>query len=263
MKKIGFLEKLLGKSSEDGEGDLCGIDKSAREMIEGIHELSGTTVKEVMLPRIDVVFISIDSQVQELLNTIADSGHSRFPVYHETLDNVVGILYAKDLLHFMVKGEGEPEIEKIIRPAYFVPESKKLNSLLREFQRRRVHIAVVVDEYGGTSGIVSLEDIIEEIVGEIQDEFDNETEEILKISEGVFLCDGRASLEDLNSKLGLELPEGDFDTLGGFVFDLFGKIPVNYEKVTYKNIDFIIQHMEGHKILTVKVVSHKKEGKKE
>jgi len=263
LKKIGFLEKLLGKSSEDEEGDLHGLDKSAREMIEGIHELPGTTVKEVMLPRIDVVFISIDSQVQELLNTIVDSGHSRFPVYHETLDNVVGILYAKDLLHSMVKGEGKPEIEKIIRPAYFVPESKKLNSLLREFQRRRVHIAVVVDEYGGTSGIVSLEDIIEEIVGEIQDEFDNETEEILKISEGVFLCDGKASLEDLNSELGLDLPEDDFDTLGGFVFDLFGKIPVKYEKMTYKKIDFIIQHMEGHKILTVKIVALKKEGKKE
>ncbi len=263
MKKIGFLEKLFGKSSEDEEGDLSALDKSAREMIEGIHELSGTTVKEVMLPRIDVIFISIDSQVQELLNTIVDSGHSRFPVYHETLDNVVGVLYAKDLLHSMVKGEGEPKIEKIIRPAYFVPESKKLNSLLREFQRRRVHIAVVVDEYGGTSGIVSLEDIIEEIVGEIQDEFDNETEEILKISEGVFLCDGRASLEDLNSKFGLNLPEDDFDTLGGFVFDLFGKIPVKFEKMTYKKIDFIIQHMEGHKILTVKIVVHKKEEKKE
>ena len=262
MKKIGFLEKLLGKSNEDEEGDLYGLDKSAREMIEGIHELPGTTVKEVMLPRIDVVFISIDSEVQELLNTIVDSGHSRFPVYHETLDDVVGILYAKDLLHSMVKGEGKPEIEKIIRPAYFVPESKKLNSLLREFQRRRVHIAVVVDEYGGTSGIVSLEDIIEEIVGEIQDEFDNETEEILKISEGVFLCDGRASLEDLNSEFGLDLPEDDFDTLGGFVFDLFGKIPVKYEKMTYKEIDFIIHHMEGHKILTVKIVVHKKEGKK-
>ena len=263
MKKIGFLEKLLGKSGEDEEGDSYGLDKSAREMIEGIHELSGTTVKEVMLPRIDVIFISIDSQVQELLNTIADSGHSRFPVYHETLDNVVGILYAKDLLHSMVKGEGEPEIEKMIRPAYFVPESKKLNSLLREFQRLRVHIAVVVDEYGGTSGIVSLEDIIEEIVGEIQDEFDNETEEILKISEGVFLCDGRARLEDLNSEFELDLPEDDFDTLGGFVFDLFGKIPVKYEKMTYKDIDFIIHHMEAHKILTVKIVAHKKEGKKE
>jgi len=263
LKKINFFEKLLGKSSEDEEGDLSILDKSAREMIEGIHELPGTTVKEVMLPRIDVVFISIDSQVQELLNTIVDSGHSRFPVYHETLDNVVGILYAKDLLHSMVKGKGEPEIEKIIRPAYFVPESKKLNSLLREFQRRRVHIAVVVDEYGGTSGIVSLEDIIEEIVGEIQDEFDNETEEILKISDGVLLCDGRASLEDLNSDFGLDVPEDDFDTLGGFVFDLFGKIPVKYEKITYKEIDFIIQHMEGHKILTVKIVAQKKEGKKE
>ncbi len=135
-----------------------------------------------------------------------------------------------------------------------MPESKKLDSLLREFQRRRVHISVVVDEYGGTSGIVCLEDIIEEIVGEIQDEFDHETEELVKISEDVYLCDARVNLEWLNEQLGIELPCDDFDTLGGFVFHLFGKIPVRYEKMSYQNIDFIIQNMEGHKIDTIKIV---------
>ena len=154
----------------------------------------------------------------------------------------------------MVKEAPAAELGKLIRPAYFVPESKKLDSLLREFQRRRVHISVVVDEYGGTSGIVCLEDIIEEIVGEIQDEFDNETEELMKISDDVYLCDARVNLEWLNTQLEIDLPSDDFDTLGGFVFDLIGKIPVQYEKMSYKGIDFIIQNMEGHKINTIKIV---------
>jgi magnesium and cobalt transporter len=252
LKKRSFIDRLLRKVSV--EENLDALDTSALEMVKGILSLSESNVKEIMVPRIDVVSISLDTPIPEIVTIISDCGHSRFPVYQETVDNIVGILYAKDLLHYMVKEESEIDLEKLIRPAYFVPESKKLDSLLREFQRRRVHIAVVVDEYGGTSGIVCLEDIIEEIVGEIQDEFDNETEELLKISEGVYLCDARVNLEWLNEQLGIELPNDDFDTLGGFVFHLFGKIPVRYEKMSYQNIDFIIQNMEGHKIDTIKIV---------
>ena len=236
------------------EENLSSLDTTALEMVRGIISLSESNVKEIMVPRIDVVSISLDTPIQEIVNIISDCGHSRFPVYHDTVDNIVGMLYAKDLLHYLVKEESEIQLDKLIRPAYFVPESKKLDSLLREFQRRRVHIAVVVDEYGGTSGIVCLEDIIEEIVGEIQDEFDNETEELLKISEGVYLCDARVNLEWLNEKLDIDLPSDDFDTLGGFVFDLFGKIPIRYEKMSYNEMDFIIQNMEGHKIETIKLV---------
>ena len=252
MKRRSFIERLLRKVSV--EEDLDTLDASALEMVKGIISLSESNVKEIMVPRIDVVSISLNTPIAEIVTIISDCGHSRFPVYHDTVDNIVGMLYAKDLLHYLVKDESEIDLEKLIRPAYFVPESKKLDSLLREFQRRRVHIAVVVDEYGGTSGIVCLEDIIEEIVGEIQDEFDNETEELLKISEGVYLCDARVNLEFLNEQLGIELPSDDFDTLGGFVFHLFGKIPVRYEKLSYQNIDFIIQNMEGHKIDTIKIV---------
>ena len=252
MKKRSFIDRLLRKVSV--EENLDTLDTSALEMVKGIISLSESNVKEIMVPRIDVVSIPLDTPIAEIVTVISDCGHSRFPVYHETVDNIVGMLYAKDLLHYMIKEESEIDLEKLIRPAYFVPESKKLDSLLREFQRRRVHIAVVVDEYGGTSGIVCLEDIIEEIVGEIQDEFDNETEELLKISDDVYLCDARVNLEWLNEQLGIELPEDDFDTLGGFVFHLFGKIPVRYEKMSYQNIDFIIQNMEGHKIDTIKIV---------
>jgi CBS domain containing-hemolysin-like protein len=252
LKKRSFIDRLLRKVSV--EENLSNLDTTALEMVRGIISLSESNVKEIMVPRIDVVSISLDTPIQDIVNIISDCGHSRFPVYHDTVDNIVGMLYAKDLLHYLVKEESEIELEKLIRPAYFVPESKKLDSLLREFQRRRVHIAVVVDEYGGTSGVVCLEDIIEEIVGEIQDEFDNETEELLKISDDVYLCDARVNLEWLNEQLDIELPSDDFDTLGGFVFHLFGKIPVRYEKMSYNDMDFIIQNMEGHKIDTIKIV---------
>ena len=231
-----------------------------KEMIHGIKELSSTTVKEVMVPRIDVVFISIDMPIQESLDKVIDSGYSRFPVYKDTIDNVIGMLYVKDLLSHFVQGK-KIILEELVRKPYFVPESKRLDSLLRELKRRKVHIAVAVDEYGGVSGIVCLEDIIEEIIGDIQDEFDNEREDIVKIGEGVFLCDARVNLSDLNDETNLHIPEDDFDTLGGFVFELFGKIPVRYEKVGYKNLEFVIQEMEGHKIKSVKIVQIKRDEK--
>lgn len=255
MKKVSLLSRLFGRGPEDQEEGYEKLNFEEKDMIRGIVALSETTVKEVMVPRIDVKFVSVDSSFDEIISTLYECGYSRFPVYRDTIDNVEGILYVKDLLSYF-KQKSELDISKIIRKTYFVPESKKLDSLLREFKRRKVHIAVAVDEYGGVSGIVCLEDIIEEIVGDIQDEFDNEVEDILEIGEGTYLCDARVDIEDLNEKLSISLPEEDFDTLGGFVFDLFGKIPVKYEKVSYAGCDFIIQEMDGHKIKTVKLVTH-------
>ena len=256
MRKMSLLQRLFGRNQREQKEGYESLNFEEKDMIRGIVALSETTVKEVMVPRIDVQFVSIDSSFDELISTLTECGYSRFPVYKETIDNVVGILYVKDLLQYYKSSE-TVDIEKIIRRTYFVPESKKLDSLLREFKRRKVHIAVAVDEYGGVSGIVCLEDIIEEIVGDIQDEFDNEVEDILEIGESTYLCDARVDIEDLNEKLSLSLPEEDFDTLGGFVFDLFGKIPVKYEKVSYSGCDFIIQEMDGHKIKTVKLVIKK------
>jgi CBS domain containing-hemolysin-like protein len=257
------------------------LEEDQREMIRGVVELSGTTVKEVMVPRTDTVFLSAAAPKDELLALIADSGHSRFPVYEETIDKVIGILYVKDVLKALVRDSAHSaaqsaahsadqnmahnedretghhevfDIKALVRKPFFVPVSKHIDDLLRELRRRRVHIAVVVDEYGGVSGIVCMEDIIEEIVGDIQDEFDNETEDVLQLGEGIWLCDARVSLKDLAQKTGLDLPADDFDTLGGFVFDLFGKIPVKYEKIEYNGNDFIIQEMDGHKINLVKIV---------
>jgi len=254
---MGFIERLFGKTSDDGEVERKNLNIEKKDMIRGIEELSDTTVKEVMVARTDMVYVSIATSLDELLHTVTECGHSRIPVYEGTIDNVVGILYVKDLLRYMIQKEEEIKISSIIRKPYFVPESKKLHSLLREFKRRKVHMAMVVDEYGGTSGVVCLEDIIEMIVGDIQDEFDNETEEILKIGEDNYLCDARSSISDINEQLGINLPEDDFDTLGGYVFHLLGRIPVQYEKISAGNLNFIIQDISGHKINTVKIIKNR------
>ena len=164
-----------------------------------------------------------------------------------------GVLYVKDLIAVFSRHD-VVELEKIIRKPYFVPESKKIDGLLREFKRKHIHIAIAIDEYGGISGIVCMEDIIEEIVGDIQDEFDNEREDIISLGNNVWLCDARVDLDNLNEVLDAEFPTGDFDTLGGFVFDLFGKIPVKFEKVSWNGFDFIVQEMEGHKVDLIKVI---------
>ncbi len=225
-----------------------------RSMIEGIEELEETTVKEVMVPRIDVQFIGEELTREELFTIIREEGFSRYPVYVDTIDNVVGVLYAKDLI--TIEQETPFEIRKHMRKPYFIPESKRLDELLREFKKRKVHIAIAIDEYGGVSGIVTMEDILEVIIGDIQDEFDDEEdEEIIEMSDGIYLCDARASIDDINERLELELPDDEAETLGGFVFLQFGRIPGNQEKVTYEDIDFVVQEIDGHKINSVKIVT--------
>jgi len=234
------------------------LEEDQQEMIRGVVELSDTTVKEIMVPRTDTVFISADATKEELLKCISESEHSRFPVYKDTVDQVIGILHVKDVLKALV-AEKPFNINELVRKPFFVPVSKHIDDLLRELRRKKVHIAIVVDEYGGVSGIASMEDIIEEIIGDIQDEFDHETEDVVKLGDGLWLCDARVNLEFLAEETNLELPVDDFDTLGGFVFDLFGKIPVKNEKITYKDYDFIIQEMDGHKINSIKIVTPRKE----
>ena len=257
-----FKNKEVESESSQSESQEEIIQEEKQDMIEGVEGLSSTTVKEVMIPRIDVDFISSDCKKEELIEKIITSGHSRFPVYSESTDNVVGVLYIKDLLKSIANNE-EIDILKIIRKPYFVPESKIIHSLLREFKRRHLHIAIAIDEYGGISGIVTMEDIIEEIVGDIQDEFDKENEDIIFINENSWLCDARINLSDLNETIKTQFPEEDFDSLGGFVFDLFGKVPVKFEKVCWNNFEFIIQAMDGHRINLVKIIKNVEESKDE
>jgi magnesium and cobalt transporter len=230
------------------------LEEDQRQMIRGVVELSDTTVKEVMVPRTDTVFLASDTSKEELLKYISESEHSRFPVYKDTVDNVIGILHVKDVLKALV-ADKPFSIGALARKPFFVPVSKHIDDLLRELQRKKVHIAVVVDEYGGVSGIVTMEDIIEEIIGDIQDEFDHETEDVVPLGEGIWLCDARVNLELLAEETNIEFPADDFDTLGGFVFDLFGKIPVKYEKTVYQGTELIVQEMDGHKIKSVKIVA--------
>ncbi len=254
MSLFGHKKKNAAKNAD--ENDIIEqkiLNEEKKDMIQGVEDLSITSVKEVMVPRIDVDFISSDTPKDELVTKIIASGHSRFPVYTDSIDNVVGVLYVKDLLKTFA--ENQPiDLLKIIRKPYFVPESKRIDSLLREFKRHHLHIAMAIDEYGGISGIVTMEDIIEEIVGDIQDEFDKEREDIITINENVWLCDARVDLDDLNETIGAQFPNEDFDSLGGFVFDLFGKVPVKYEKSSWNNYDFIVQDMEGHRINVIKVI---------
>lgn len=223
-----------------------------KEMIEGVEHLGDTVVREVMVPRTDTVFLSSDATAEEVFSTLVKSGHSRIPVYRESIDDVIGVLYAKDVLAALIQ-EKDIHVSTLMRKPFFVPETKRIDSLLKEFKRRRVHIAVVVDEYGGTSGIVCMEDIIEEIVGEIQDEFDNEAAGIVPLGDGAWACDARLMLDEVEDELGLGLPVDEYDSLAGFVFDLFGKIPEEGESAEAKSAMFTVVKMEGHRILSVKI----------
>jgi len=246
-KKSNDIEEMIEEKSDS-------LHEEERDMIKGIVGLSETPVKSIMVPRTDVVAIKLDQPIDEIIKTVIKSGHSRIPVYNETIDNVIGFLYAKDLLPYLAEKKPENiELKKLLRPVLFVPEGKMIDELLKEFKEKKVHIAVVVDEYGGMAGIVCLENILEEIVGEIQDEYDNEEEEIKKISENTYECDGRIQISDLNELLNIDLPEDSTDTLGGFVFNLFGRIPTQGEKIDYRNIEFEIKKMEGHKIDRVRL----------
>ena len=262
---MSFFSRLLKKKKEEephsassnrAEEDVAKEEK--QDMIRGVEDLSETSVKEIMIPRIDVDFISADVSEDELLEIIAESGHSRFPIYSESIDNVIGVLYVKDLIMTFSRHE-TVDLSKIIRKPFFVPETKKINTLLREFRRRHIHIAIAIDEYGGVSGIVCMEDIIEEIVGDIQDEFDNEQEDILSVGDGMWLCDARVNLDDLNEKIGSNFPNTEFDTLGGFVFDLYGKIPSKFEKREWNNYEFVVQDMDGHRINQIKIIKREEE----
>ena len=254
MKIRNILKRLVGNSRRNGKNDEKDTASSERQdMIRGVQELPETAVKEVMVPRIDVVFLSVEANREQIIDIAIGCGHSRIPVYRNTIDDVVGVLYVKDLLGALAKN-GDLDLEKMVRKPFFVPDSKRIDGLLREFKRRHIHIAIAIDEYGGVSGIVCMEDIIEEIVGDIQDEFDDEREDIISLGTDSWLCDARVNLADLNEATGINLPEDEFDTLGGFVFDLFGKIPSRYEKTTWMDLSFIINDMDGHKITSVKIV---------
>jgi CBS domain containing-hemolysin-like protein len=212
------------------------IQEEEEKMIRDVLELSETKVKEVMTPRTDMICLPAECNIHELINTLSKYRYSRIPVYDETIDNIIGILYVKDLLNFWSKWEECISVVDFIRLPYFIPTTKRIDDLLEEFQRYKIQIAIVVDEYGGTAGLVTLEDVLEKIVGEIQDEYDIDDIPIRKKNKNVFLINGDADIELVNKTLNINIPKGDFETISGFILDYIGRIPKKGETITYQNL---------------------------
>ncbi|HEX6506520.1 MAG TPA: hemolysin family protein [Chloroflexota bacterium] len=236
------------------ENSVGGLSEEETERIEGILDLDKVVVDQVMRPRTDIVAVPVDMPLMDALDVVLREGHSRIPVYEESIDDVVGILYDKDLLKYVRENEVSVSLRDVARPAIFVPESKRADDLLREFQKRKVHMAIVFDEYGGTAGLVTIEDILEEIVGEIQDEYDAEEPLFQQINEDEWLVRGIARLEEVNEETGIELPtDHDLDTVGGFVLAELGEVAKVGDTVNTDHVQLEIVDVEGRRIKKVRL----------
>jgi putative hemolysin len=242
--------ELLARMGE-AEGRL---EEGEREMIHSIFEFRETLVREIMVPRVDVVAIRHDARLPEIVDLVLEERHSRIPVYRETIDHIVGVVYVKDLFRYLRDGQTEVTAAEVMRPAYYVPETKKVDELFQEMRQKKVHLAIVVDEYGGTAGLVTIEDVLEEIVGEIRDEYDvEEREPLVMLDDHTALVDARMHLEEVNERLGLDLPVGEVDTLGGFVYSRMGHVPQQGEQITHDGVVIRVEELEGQRIARLRV----------
>ncbi|MDM4770746.1 HlyC/CorC family transporter [Solimonas sp. SE-A11] len=244
-------EELLEVLQEARESDL--LDADAQEMFEGILDSADTQVREVMVPRAQLVTLESDWRLDKILSVVVESGHSRFPVTGDSRDEILGILLAKDLLKFSSGVEGfDPatfDLQRLLRPAVFVPESKRLNVLLKDFRKSRNHMAMVADEYGGVAGLVTIEDVLEQIVGDIDDEYDEaEGALILKQDERRFLVNALTTIENFNAYFGTEFPTDEFDTIGGLVLHRFGHMPKRGESVRIERFNFNVQRADSRRV---------------
>lgn len=239
------IKFLIAASAKEGV-----IERGEKEMISSIFEFGDTTVKEVMTPRPDIKAVEDGSSIEDVIGLINETGHSRIPVYEGNIDNVVGIVYAKDLLNF----RKDDKLRDFLRSAIFVPEAKRIDDLLHQMQGARTHIAIVVDEYGVTSGIVSMEDLVEEIVGEIHDEFERMEKNIFQLDDSTYLVDGKVSISDINQELNIAIPEGDYDTVAGFVFGQLSKAPAVGDIVKYDDIQVSVEKVSKRRITRLKLM---------
>jgi putative hemolysin len=240
------IRSMAQVGSEEGS-----IEEGERDLIHSIFEFGDTIVREVMVPRPDIVAVEDDKALRDVQALVLTHGYSRVPVFHEDLDHVVGICYAKDVLKAIHQGKHDSPLAEVVREAHYVPETKKIADLLREMQQEKFHIALVTDEYGSVSGLVTLEDLLEELVGEITDEYDKEEPELVEIEPGVVRASGKASIDDVNEKLGVELPDQEWDTIGGFVLDLFGRIPDDGDQKGWQGLQFVAEEVLGRRIAKV------------
>ncbi len=247
-RPVGLEEEvmaLFGSEEDDAPPE------EEQEMMASLVEFHSTLVREVMVPRTDIVAIANDTTLRETLDEVINAGYSRLPVYEESIDNVKGILHAKDLLKLLQGDNPNPanfSVMSYLRPAMFMPDSKKVDDLLREMQLGRQQMAIIFDEYGGTAGLVTIEDLLEEIVGEIRDEYDREEPSIEKVAEGEYVVDARVPLDDVNEELGINLATGDYDTLGGLMFERLGRIPAVGDELTANGVRIVVESAEGRRL---------------
>ncbi len=268
LKILGCDERFAFLSHEEksrmsgANGSREGLDEDEKEMIHSIFELGETTAEEIMTPRIEVKGLDVDTDFDTVLAAIREAGHSRIPVYIDTIDTILGILYAKDMLGWVSQNKvGDFQLRSLLKKAHFVPMTKKIDDLMGEFKKKQIHMGIVVDEFGGTAGIVTLEDILEEIVGEIQDEYDEEEQPIVQISPNVYHIDPRLDLDDLAEELNvdLDLEDAEYNTLGGLIYHEVGDVPKENAVIEHNGLKLKVLEMDGHRIekVQVEVVRHR------
>ncbi len=247
------LRIIVTESGASGQLSAVGT-----QLMQRVLTFTTRTVKEIMIPRTNIIAVDIHENPERIMDTVIESGYSRMPVYDQTLDKILGIVYTKDLLAAS-ENRSLIHVSDIMRSAYFIPESMKVGQLLREFQKRKIHMAIVVDEYGMTSGLATLEDVVEEIVGEIQDEYDTEEERIQKMADGSLIVDGTMGTNDLTQYHGIHFPDSDdFESVGGFILSKLGKIPTGGESIQYRDHVFIVADVHQNRVNKVKIMLKKK-----
>ena len=242
------LQEAINSSEEEGI-----LNESEGDMLQSIFEFGDTIVREVMVPRTDMICCPADSSLSDFLALIIRSGHSRVPLYQGSMDKIVGVVYAKDLLRNWGASDENLSLIDVMRVPYFIPETKRIEDLLVDFRTRRVHMAIAVDEYGGTSGLITIEDLIEEIIGDIQDEYDREVPRVEVQTDGTLLVDARTSVEELEEYYEIDIPREKFDTVGGYIFHLLGHVPQAGEKVRDNGLILMVEESDERKIGVVRV----------
>jgi putative hemolysin len=253
LRAMPFITEEEIMTMVDAGQEVGVIEEDEKEMIYSVFALGDTLAREVMVPRIDIVALEADASLDDALDLVIRAGHSRIPTFEDTIDNIVGVLYAKDLLELWRDKRESVSLRELLRTPYFVPESKSVDELLEEMQQRKVHMVIVVDEYGGTAGVVTLEDIVEEIVGEIQDEYDAEEPIVEESGEGEFIFNARVDLDDVNRLMGTAFPTEMGDTLGGFIYSQLGKVPSPGEMVRFDGLIIEVLTVTGRRIRKVRV----------
>ncbi len=229
------------------------ISHQDRELIESIIEFKDTLVREIMVPRTEIIAVERTTPLEEIFLLVLESGHSRFPVYEGTIDNIVGLLLAKDLLTFWQPADDQPDLEKVLRPAYFIPESKRISDLLRDLVERKAQISIVIDEYGGTAGLITLEDILEEIVGEIYDEYDRHEPRLVSQEDGSVVVDARLDVEELMEHFDRPIPEGEFESVGGLLIHHLGRVPQVNDSVVIHDLELTVKTADARRAKEVLV----------